>query len=299
MIDPACPQCHEVLSRGPAGFACTACGRGYALRDGIPDFVTGARFEDAVPEGELAYEEDCCIDTTRRYWIPAFRRLLGERARGARVLAVGCGVGTEIDELQAAGFDSAGIDSGNRASAWSRRASRDRLFLANGERLPFRDDAFDVVFCGCLFPHVGDEADSHRPGPGYLDKRRALAAEMARVLRPGGHILVASANRRCPLDLFHGREPGSYRPRWNPPGDPFLLSEDDYRDLFARAGCAGLALEPTEGFWTFNRSRRSLRGRLLALPVRLLFWLESRAFARRLRGSPVSPWIVAHTSKPA
>ena len=130
---------------------------------------------------------------------------------------------------------------------------------------------------------------------------RAAIARVLNIRLDGvlAHDRPASANRRCPLDLFHGREPGSYRPRWNPPGDPFLLSADDDRDLFARAGCAGLALEPTEGFWTFNRSRRSLRGRLLALPVRLLFWLESRAFARRLRGSPVSPWIVAHTSKPA
>ncbi len=52
-------------------------------------------------------------------------------------------------------------------------------------RLPFPAGTFDAVFCNSLLEHVPDW--------------RAVLAETARVLRPGGVAVVYTTNRHCPL----------------------------------------------------------------------------------------------------
>ncbi|HEY6507888.1 MAG TPA: hypothetical protein VIY56_07730, partial [Vicinamibacterales bacterium] len=91
------------------------------------------------------------------------------------------------------------------------------------------------------------------------------------------------------LDLFHGRESGSYKVRANWPGDRFLLSVGDYAQLFRQAGCRDIEPLPISGYWGFVRSRNSVKGLLLGLPVRLLFSLVDRV--RVLRPSPLAPWV--------
>ena len=80
--------------------------------------------------------------------------------------------------------------------------------------------------------------------------------------------MVSSPNRLFLFDIFHGRSPGSYQPRPNWPRDPFLLSVADYRKLFREAGCSTAQAQPVEGYWGFIRSKHSLKGILLGLPVR-------------------------------
>jgi SAM-dependent methyltransferase len=57
---------------------------------------------------------------------------------------------------------------------------------AEGERLPFADDAFDGVFLNEVLEHVADE--------------RQTLSEIARVLRPGGHLALFSPNRWFPFE---------------------------------------------------------------------------------------------------
>ncbi|NIU60939.1 MAG: methyltransferase domain-containing protein, partial [Pseudomonas stutzeri] len=56
---------------------------------------------------------------------------------------------------------------------------------APGERLPFPDATFDVVFSHEVLEHVADD--------------RACVAEMVRVTRPGGRIVVFVPNRLYPF----------------------------------------------------------------------------------------------------
>jgi SAM-dependent methyltransferase len=172
------------------------------------------------------------------------------------------------------------------------------LVLGNGKHIPFPDRSFDGVFCGCVFPHVGVIGDSTRVAPDCWQQRLELAREMTRVLKPGGKILVSSPNRLFPLDIFHGRKPGSYRPRWNWPVHRFLLSVGDYDRLFRVAGCARGSVQPVAGYWGFIRSRNSIKGRLLGVPLRALFRVVSTPGLRFLAGSPANPWIVVLLEKP-
>lgn len=288
-----CPRCKGEVKLGERSLDCGCCRASFDIRDGIPDLIVGGRFEDEENAELFAHEEATCTFTTENYIAPLLERLFAGYARTPRVLSLGCGLGTDVDLLREAGYDVAGIDCGNRSTAWKRRLHKDRLYLANGMYLPFEDQTFDLVYCGCVFPHVGVEGDTNRVLQDYAEQRSRIAREMRRVLKTGGHVMVSSPNRLFPFDLFHGRSPGKQMwPRWNPPSSPFLLSASDYRSMFEKAGCGAGTLLPTDNYWGFLRRNQSLAGKLTALPVKMAFSLSSRPLGRILRGSPMLPWLV-------
>lgn len=108
-------------------------------------------------------------------WIEELVLVL-ERAgveRGARTLDVGCGEGSILAALaQRFGLDAAGLDLSVHAVEAAARAHPELVWIvANGDRrLPVRDGALDLVLS--------------------VTARRS-PAEFARVLRPGGRLLLA------------------------------------------------------------------------------------------------------------
>jgi ubiquinone/menaquinone biosynthesis C-methylase UbiE len=109
------------------------------------------------------------------------------------VLDVGCGNGFLLVEAakRLSSGKATGIDlwkvgaGGQRADAVWRNAEleqvRERIALTDGDarRMPFADGAFDVVLASLMLHHAGRRAD-----------RRQAMAEMMRVTRPGGRILL-------------------------------------------------------------------------------------------------------------
>lgn len=110
-------------------------------------------------------------------------RLFTSIAPPERVLEVGCGGGgvlRELDRLLGAGSMTrtvVGVDLLADRLVEARGAGG-AVLQADGRRLPFSDDAFDVVVTFTVLSSVLD-----------LDLRDHLAAEVRRVLRPGGHLL--------------------------------------------------------------------------------------------------------------
>jgi len=126
-------------------------------------------------------------------------------APGDRVLDVGCGPGRLAVVLaQRVGPTGSvnGIDPAKemvaRATARARRAGVPARFQqAFAQQLPFSDGSFDALTCTLALHHVADH-----------DRPRAVA-EMYRVLRPGGTLLIGefqapSRRRRWPR-LHHSR----------------------------------------------------------------------------------------------
>lgn len=290
-IVAVCPRCRGTLDSRSTNIECIRCGSAYSRLNGFPDLIVGGRFDDEADEARSSYETSSNEYLTRNYLLPTFRRRL-EGIRTPRLLSLGCGVGIDVDLLTEEGWDMAGIDCGNRTVEWPARLNRERLYLANGKALPFEDRTFDLVYCGCVFPHVGVDGDSNRVLADYREQRLQIAREMIRVLKPGGSIMVSSPNRMFPLDLFHGRSADQPLPRWNPPTSHFLLSAGDYRRLFGEAGCSEFELQPVNGYWGFLRKGQSWKGRLVTWPVRSVFNIVSTDAFKFLRGSVISPWLV-------
>jgi SAM-dependent methyltransferase len=289
----ACPACHGPLEKVAAGWRCAGCERAFGLDDGFPDFVLGSRFPDTDALALLDYEERANEACARGWYLPSLGSLFGRPSRPPRVLSVGCGTGVDVDVLAESGFDAVGLDCGHRNAAWPRRKQSKRFLLARGEHCPFVPGAFDAVVMGCVFPHVGVEGDSFRVGPHYRERRLELAREMARVLRPGGHLLVSSPNRRFPFDLFHRADPARRIPRPYRPRDPFLLSLSDYRDLFVDgAGCRSVHPLSIRGYWGFVNMGASWPTRVLRSLLR--GWFAVASAAEPLRSSALAPWLCVH-----
>ncbi|MGH9025098.1 MAG: class I SAM-dependent methyltransferase [Acidimicrobiia bacterium] len=104
------------------------------------------------------------------------------------VLDVGCGVGT-TDEFLADHFgELRGVDTAGEAV--TRAAARNptaHYGAYDGRVLPFPDGRFDLTFAICVAHHV---APIDRP---------SLAAELRRVVRPGGLVVVFEHNPFNPL----------------------------------------------------------------------------------------------------
>ncbi len=108
-------------------------------------------------------------------------RMLGPRP--GRVLDVGCGPGVMVGPVIERGGTLTGVDlSPEMVAAASKRAKAlgvaDRCEFKTGsaDQLPFDDDSFDAVTAMGVLEYVPDDA-------------KALA-EMARVVRPGGVVIV-------------------------------------------------------------------------------------------------------------
>jgi SAM-dependent methyltransferase len=109
---------------------------------------------------------------------------------GARALVDGCGVGMYVRGLQGQGVQVWGIDvEHEHVAEATANAPGAGLCQAAGEALPYPDGVFDLVLSHEVIEHVQDD--------------RAYAAEMVRVLQPGGRAIVFCPNRLYPFET-HG-----------------------------------------------------------------------------------------------
>jgi len=117
------------------------------------------------------------------------RMLAGIELRGRRCLDVGCGSGRWTRWLAERGARASGVDPTAAMLEVARRAwPEGDLRQMSATRLEFEDGFFDLVTSVTVVQHLEPE------------EQAAAAAEMARVLRPGGDLLV--------LDLIDARDPG-------------------------------------------------------------------------------------------
>jgi ubiquinone/menaquinone biosynthesis C-methylase UbiE len=152
---------------------------------------------------------------------------LAQLQPGEKVLDVGCGTGTlaiEVARRVGRAGHVAGIDPGAQQIAHARaQAARRNLpidfQIGVIEQLPFPDQTFDVVFSTLMMHHL--------PTP---LKRQGLA-EIARVLKPGGRLVIA--------DFKHKQERAGQAARFHAGGSRI-------QDLAAIVSDAGFQQVETE-----------------------------------------------------
>jgi SAM-dependent methyltransferase len=122
----------------------------------------------------------------RQYMKPALSKATMGLS-GARILDCGCGTGSNLEMLRpygrAVGFDLTRIGT-EFASAHGHR-----VVQASIGEIPFRSETFDLVTSFDVFQVLPDEVE------------RSAIAEMRRVLKPGGWLLLHVAA----LQMLHGR----------------------------------------------------------------------------------------------
>jgi 2-polyprenyl-3-methyl-5-hydroxy-6-metoxy-1,4-benzoquinol methylase len=214
----ACPRCGGRLP----GLRCEACGVQYGAPGGIPD---------------LRLPADSCTESVRAFYAeapfpgyPPRDTLSGLRARAARsefacaldaaipgdalVLDLGCGTGQLSLFLASADREVVGADLARSSLELARDAAcrygiRNVDFVETDLRAPgLRNGAFDVVICTGVLHHTPDP--------------RASFAAVARLVRPGGILVIGLYNRYARLPLRARRLLGRLTGfRWIP-WDPVL-----------------------------------------------------------------------------
>jgi SAM-dependent methyltransferase len=116
------------------------------------------------------------------WWFVARRGLAFRLLRGAlprvvhpRVLDLGCGTGAFAVELAAHG-ELIGADMSRLALDFARSRGSFGLVQADGSALPFRSESFDAAIGLDVFEHI--------------ERDEAALAECARILRPGGVLIL-------------------------------------------------------------------------------------------------------------
>lgn len=168
----------------------------------------------------------------------AWQRLALPRLAGRDVLEVGCGIGTLLADMARAGYRCQAIDRSPQMAAAARdRLRRQRIppgaatvTVGDVRRLPFADAAFDSAVS--TFPTE------------YIFDRAALR-EIARVLRPGGRLVIVLGAALLPASLpllpfvaiqslVYGRRPAT-RTSENPGGSANSARGDTLLALLAAA----------------------------------------------------------------
>jgi predicted ATP-grasp superfamily ATP-dependent carboligase/SAM-dependent methyltransferase len=249
-----------------------------AAGGGDPAAATRQRLVTAYFQTRTRYWEDTYDDEDVVSLIHQHRRALALDwvARlglpdGARVLDVGAGAGLTSVALAGRGYQVTAVDASaamtetiRRRAAEAAVVSRLQLSLGDAHLLPFGCRVFSLVMALGLIP--------------WLHSPERAAREMARVLAPGGYLVVSADNRARLTDLLDPRRSPVTGPlrrtaksamaatgRWRPAGNGALAT-------FHRRGeldhiLAGAGLEPVAGA-TFGFGPFTLFGRrLLSDPV--------------------------------
>ena len=221
-----------------------------------------------------------------RWYLPRIEEAVLEAAGPAPptarpALDVACGTGQQAARLSRLGWQTVGVDASEGMLHLGRYISGEvprsvRLARSVAEVLPFRDASFDLVFCQGSLDHFAQP--------------RLFMAEAARVLAPGGRLVIALANYdslSCRLGrLVHavGERLGTPRPGdlayWETPVDHTL--KGTFR-LLARLGTESLELERAFGI-SLLQFNMAWRLGLKALPatVARALWRTMDALGRRL-----------------
>jgi ubiquinone/menaquinone biosynthesis C-methylase UbiE len=164
---------------------------------------------------------------SHRVLVKRIRESAGDRA--IKMLDVGCGTGVFaskvrgcLPQAEVCGVDLVSGMLSKGVPRWRLHQAHVLPVQGDSERLPFASESFDVVTCANSFHH-------------YPRQDRAVA-EMSRVLKPGGRLMIIDGYRDGPWGWFiydvcvAGVE-----------GDVHHASASRFRDLMTQAGLKAVA----------------------------------------------------------
>ncbi len=178
-----CTKCLGKLALAGGELLCENCNSKYQIKGEIPYLITEDMAEFAK---EIAVQDKVAIEYEQKRYQVAYAKqyhnwwtdqMLAKVKTNGKILDNGCGVGLLHERL-----DSTEIVGLDLSSEMLKRAKThyDKLVLANSQKLPFKDESFDLVFCRSILHH--------------LPKPELAVEQMSRVLKPNGEIVLVETN---------------------------------------------------------------------------------------------------------
>lgn len=168
---------------------------------------------------------------------PMYEIIAGEiqKSPSGRILDVGCGNANLFSMLPDGKYELYGIDfCENMISEAERKCGKKAEFkVADAEKLPFDDNAFDIVVCNASFHH-------------YIHPD-AVLEEMHRVLKCGGKVMIGDPYM-----------PSVVRPifniflRFSSCGDYHIYGFDEMEKLFVKNGFSNVSSLKTADHTAFH-----------------------------------------------
>jgi SAM-dependent methyltransferase len=118
---------------------------------------------------------------------------------GRVVLDAGCGTGRFMHRLESESATAIGVDRDPDALGIARTRTTGALLLGDTHDIPLPDQSVDIAFAVTVCEFTADPA--------------RVFAELARVTRPGGRIVIGSLNRSSPWGCWNRRQ--FTEPPWN------------------------------------------------------------------------------------
>jgi SAM-dependent methyltransferase len=175
-----------------------------SLPQGVTDPVAWEEVRRLIEQklGPAYSSELNLVDHHRRNTIP----FLVEHCRlaGRSVLEFGAGTGgLSVAMVQAGSGPIEAIEPNpisceigqSRARAYGVESSIHIQYVPDTRTLPFENETFQIVLCSSVLQYIPD-----------FQQRRVVLAEMSRVLRPGGMLVICNTG--------NGLYPGSHSSRW-------------------------------------------------------------------------------------
>ena len=168
-------------------------------------------FDDMAVERNALFRSNPVLDYEQQVRSRAvLARLVAQP--GELILDIGCGNARDIIPILEAGATVVGVDLSAGMIEQARQdlaiaGYRDvRLEVGDATQLAFASGTFDKVLCSEVIEHIPDASQAIR--------------EMARVLKPGGVLVISTPNRRSWYGFDrYGVWTGLLRRRWNHPFD--------------------------------------------------------------------------------
>ena len=211
---------------------CLGCGHVY-LDPRPTQTEIAAYYPDTYKEYATTVDDEpnLFLRLNRQYGMAKRCAVITKQMQPGRLLDVGCGTGLFLDAMRRRGWQVEGEDMTPTAVRFARERFGLNVFEGTLEAANYPSNTFDAVTMWNVIEHVPDPP--------------ATLQECARILRPGGIIVMATPN----VHAFDAHIFGRFWALWEAPRHFNVFSPDSLGRVLTNAGYESIASSSIVGTW--------------------------------------------------
>lgn len=166
-----------------------------------------------------------------------YTKLLGSiiESDGQFLLDVGCGPAIHGSRLKNRGYSVFGIDISYEAAKKAKETGRLKgVVVGDIEALPFKQEAFDICFCGCVLHHFPDIT--------------LTAKDLFRITKAGKSVVSFDPNAHHPVEYFHGSRLTKILSKGRITANERSLSVYELEKAFLMAGFTNIEFQTSQAY---------------------------------------------------